>query len=119
MKCLNCDEELTDRTTDFTLKVMLCKPCAVKVSRLKARLRSELEVLLATLDDSMRFGITTQEVLPADDDGASRQDLLEFAVRLDTKCRNTSRTTTSSRSSSPSANTADGSESSTKHSAPD
>lgn len=91
MKCMNCGEELTQRTSDFTLKVLLCKSCAMRVDKLKRRLRSELETLLATLDDTMRFGITSQVQLPAEDDDVNRQYLLEFIVRLDADCRSTTR----------------------------
>lgn len=119
MRCMNCGDSLTERTTDFTLRVMLCKKCAVMLSRLRDRIRSEVETLLATLDDTLRFGVTDAEAFPGGvDEKTTRDQVLRFIVSLDEKCRNTSRTTTSSKSTKPSATTASGNGSSTKLSAP-
>jgi hypothetical protein len=108
MKCIRCKKELTEKTTDFSLKVMLCNSCSVKVQRARDRIRSELEVLVTTLDDTMRFAVLSGE-LPSET--ATRSELLQFIVTKDEKCH---QATPSSRNTELLAPTADGRSASSK-----
>jgi hypothetical protein len=94
MKCLVCDSELTERTTDFSLKVMLCQGCAIRVSKTRDRIRSEVEVLLATVDDAMRFAVLSKD-LPSED--LSRDGMLKFIIAMDKLCRQGTRSLESTR----------------------
>lgn len=102
MKCLHCSKGLDQDTADFTLKIMLCKSCAVQVVRLENRLRSVLEVLLTTLDETVRFAVLSNG-LPQQT--ATRADLLRFIADMDERCRQQIQ---SSKSTGPLAATADG-----------
>lgn len=115
MKCIHCSKNLDEKATDFSLKVMLCKQCAVRVTRLRARIRSELEVLLAQLDDTMRFALTVQDLPGTGDSELSRRTLLQYITDMDERCRFQ---TQSSKSMKQSVSIADGSGSSSKLSAP-
>lgn len=117
MNCVNttCGKPVISTDCDFTFKVLLCKQCSTNLKRARSRIRSELEVLLATLDDTLRFGVTS-DLHFADrvDESTTREDVLEFITKLDKLCRNTSRMTNSSKSMKPNAITADGPKSSIK-----
>jgi len=114
MYCLNtvCKKALNDREAEVYLKVMLCKQCASRTRKLRDRARSQIEVLLATLDDTLQYSLLSDEEFSEED------TLLEYIVRVQKKCRSTSKTTTSSKSMKPSASSADGSGSSHKPSVP-
>lgn len=112
MKCIRCKKDMTEGSTDFSLKVMLCSSCAIKVKRVHDRVRSELEVLLTTLDDVMRFALLSGD-LPTDT--LDSTELLQFTVTMGEKCRQQTR---SSKSSEQPVTTADGESGSSKLLAP-
>lgn len=117
MNCVNtsCGKPITGTDGDFTFKVLLCKECSTNLQRFRSRVRSELEVMLATLDDTLRFSVTSDlQFAGSVDEATTREEILEFMIELDKQCRNTSKTTTSSKSTKPNAITAGGSRSSTK-----
>jgi len=106
MDCLYCKQDIDEKTTDFSLRIMLCKRCAGLVAKLKDRIKSELEVLLANLDSTMRFAVTAQDLPGGVETAVSRQALLHFIVHMDERCR--SQTTLSSRSTKQSVTIASG-----------
>jgi hypothetical protein len=116
MNCLYCETALDEKTTDFSFKVMLCKKCASNANRLKNRIRSELEVVLAQLDETMRFALTARDMPGGLIAELSRSTLLKFIVHMDDRCRNKTPSSTSSRQSVTAAN---GERSSENPSAPD
>lgn len=113
MQCLRCSCDLKEGTADFSLKVMLCSKCAAAVAKLRARMRSELEAVLGSLDETLRFALVDKRLPEGMDGETPRANCLKFIIEADEQCRNQSRTR-SSRSSKQSATTADGRSSSDK-----
>ena len=59
MLCLNCSSQVDEGGAKFFLKVLLCDTCAAKSKALRDRAKSELETVLATLDDVFRHALTS------------------------------------------------------------
>lgn len=117
MNCVNppCGKPIVGNDGDFTFKVLLCGECSTKLKKIRDRAKSELEVTLVTLEDALRFSVTSDlQFSGTIDELTTREQVLEFVVELDKQCRNTSKMTTSSKSTKLSATTVGGSRSSTK-----
>jgi len=54
MKCINCSKDVMDNKAIFFLQVYLCSDCADKARALRDRTRSEMENILAAVDDVFR-----------------------------------------------------------------
>lgn len=115
MKCTNvgCDTQVQQDDMRLVVKAMLCLGCAKRVLAFRDRVRSELEVTLATLDDTLRYILTSDMQFPSDA-GATP---LEFIAKAQ-RCRSTPKTTTSSKNTRPGAPTVVGSVGSPKPSVP-
>ena len=110
MKCTNkdCTADLDEKDVQLTLKVLLCRKCTKEIQALRARLRSELEVALATLDDTLRMALLNGVSIPT---GVTP---LETVAEVQKQCRSIEKTTISSKSTKLGAITAGGNESSSK-----
>jgi len=82
MQCLFCGTECDN--LEFFLKVALCPTCAKKSRELRDRARSELETVLATLDDIMRTAMCDSTVgLEIDRTSAlSSEEVLSYVIAL-------------------------------------
>lgn len=108
MDCPFCNASLSQKNTDFYLKVMLCKSCATRANRIKGKLKSEVEALLTRMDEVLRYGLMNQELPGGIGADQPRYDLLRYLVDMDERCR----ATQSSEPSKPLVTTADGGRSS-------
>ncbi len=108
MDCPFCNASLSQKNTDFYLKVMVCKTCATRAHRLKGKLQSEVEALLTRMDEVLRYALMNQELPGSMGAEQPRYDLLRFLVDMDERCR----ATQSSEPSKLPASTADGKRSS-------
>lgn len=106
MHCLHCKQPLGTEASDFSLKLMLCSSCSCNIKQFRDRIRSELQGLLARVDDVVRYSVTHDLVVDTQIVG-----LLHYVIHLDERCHQAIQ---SSRTSKLSAITADGSESSPK-----
>lgn len=82
MQCVFCGTEVDN--LEFFLKVALCPSCVRKSRELRDRARSELETVLATLDDIMRNAMCDPSVgLELDRTSAlTSEEVLGYVIAL-------------------------------------
>lgn len=82
MRCTCCHEEVEEGKVVFFLNVMMCSRCAESARKIRDRLRSEVENVLATLDDSLRRFLVENSIIGIDMSKVSPKGLLELAVSV-------------------------------------
>lgn len=82
MNCTSCGRYVAEGKSVFYLQVYLCPECAKAARLIRDKLRSELEVVLATLDDSMRRVLVDRKLPDVSGVDISSKEALALALSL-------------------------------------
>jgi hypothetical protein len=88
MQCLNCSTETEDPR--FYLNVLLCEECADQAQLLRNRGKSELENILATLDEVIRTALVNSTGVDLDNvEKLTPQEVVTYVLALSRHWRKT------------------------------
>lgn len=87
MNCYRCAGPTDDSTVDFSFKILLCRRCASSIRKLRNQIRSELEVLITFLDETMLFAAVANDPVLLMEPNKDRLTLLTEFLKADHACR--------------------------------
>ena len=82
MKCTCCGNEVAEGKSVFFLRVLLCSGCAHSARVLRDKLRSELENVVAMLDDSLRRVLVDRKLPAINGTEISSKEALALALSV-------------------------------------